>query len=314
VPEPVRAAGAVLWRAVPQPAPGPSDGTEKDGTGNPTEAAGIEVCLVHRPAYNDWSLPKGKLADGEHPVVAAVREVLEETGISAAPQIRLPEVAYTLADGRPKTVDYWLMRATDRVAAPIADPTEVDEIAWLDPATATDRLSYQPDRHVLARATELPPITAITLLIRHAHAGERKAWQGKDALRPLDPLGQREADGLAVVLAPFQPARLYSATPLRCKQTLEPLSELVGVPIVTDSVFAEPATAEDAPAKAKVAAARLAELRADGVAVISSQGKVIPPLLALLRDEEDPAPYKTPKGGGWVLSWSGDKLIGLTML
>jgi phosphohistidine phosphatase SixA len=206
------------------------------------------------------------------------------------------------------------MRATDRPAEPIADPTEVDEIAWLDPATADGRLSYQADRHVLATAADLPPITAVTLVIRHAHAGERKAWHGNDALRPIDPRGQLEAEGLAVALAPFRPARLYAATPLRCRQTLEPLAERIGVPIVTDGAFAEPASAEDAPAKAKVAAARLAELRADGVAVICSQGKVIPPLLALLRDEDEPAPYKTPKGGGWVLSWSGDKLIGMSML
>jgi 8-oxo-dGTP diphosphatase len=293
VAEAVRAAGAVLWRAVPD---------------------GVEICLVHRPAYRDWSLPKGKLAGDEHPLVAAVREVREETGFEAVPQIRLPEVAYTLADGRAKTVDYWLMRAEDRPAVPIADAAEVDEIAWLDPSTAAGRLSYPADRHVVARAAELPPITAFTVLVRHGHAGERKSWQGQDALRPIDPQGQREADDLAVAIAPFRPTRLYAATPLRCKQTLEPLSERVGWPVVTDSAFAEPPDPEDAPAKAKVAVVRLGEVRSDGVAVICSQGKVIPPLLALLRDEDDPAPYKTPKGGAWVLSWSDDLLIGLSRL
>ena len=64
----------------------------------------------------------------------------------------------------------------------------------------------------------------------------------------------------------------------------------------------------------KVAASRLAELRAGDTAAVCSQGKVIPPLLASLRGEEDPAPYKTPKGGGWLLSWSGDNLSGLSRL
>ena len=308
--EVVRAAGAVLWRpAVPLPAPGPSDGAE-----NPEQGHGIEICAVHRPAYDDWSLPKGKLAPDEDALVAAVREVLEETGFPAVPQMRLPEAAYDLSDGRAKTVDFWLMRAGEAPAADIMDPAEVDRIAWLDPATAANRLSYPHDRDLVRLVAELPPVTAVTALVRHGHAGERNTWTGNDALRPIDPAGQSEADRLGVLLAPLQPRRLYAATPLRCKQTLEPLAEATGLPIVTDSAFAEPADPDDAPAKAKVAAVRLAELRADGVAVICSQGKVIPPLLALLGDAEDPKAYKTPKGGAWMLTWSGERLIGLTRL
>ena len=112
----------------------------------------------------------------------------------------------------------------------------------------------------------------------------------------------------------FEPELLIAATPLRCKQTLEPLAERLGLPIVTDGAFAEPPDPEDAPAKAKVAAARLAEIRAGEPAAICSQGKIIPPLLAWLCGADDPAPYKTPKGGGWVLSWSGENLSGLTRL
>jgi 8-oxo-dGTP pyrophosphatase MutT (NUDIX family)/phosphohistidine phosphatase SixA len=291
--EVVRAAGAVLWR------PG---------------SEGIEVCAVHRPAYDDWSLPKGKLAPDEDALVAAVREVLEETGFPAVPQMRLPGAAYDLPDGRAKTVDFWLMRAGEAPAADIMDPAEVDRIEWLDPATAATRLSYPHDRDLVRLVAELPPVTAVTALVRHGHAGERKAWAGNDALRPIDPAGQVEADRLGVLLTPLQPRHLYAATPLRCKQTLEPLAEATGLPIVTDSAFAEPADPDDAPAKAKVAAVRLAELRADGVAVICSQGKVIPPLLALLHGAEDPEAYKTPKGGAWLLTWSDDRLIGLTRL
>ena len=293
MPDIVRAAGAVLWRPL---------------------GDGIEVCVVHRPKYDDWSLPKGKLDPDEHPLTAALREVREETGTAAVPQMRLPEAAYDLPDGQSKTVDYWLMRAGDEPAVDVADPTEVDRVEWLDPATAAARLSYPHDGELVRLVSELPPVTAVTALVRHAHAGERKAWAGNDALRPIDPRGQSEADALAVLLAPMQPRHLYAATPLRCKQTLEPLAETTDLPIVTDSAFAEPADADDAPAKAKVAAVRLAEVRADGVAVICSQGKIIPPLLALLRDTEDPKAYKTPKGGAWLLTWSGERLIGLTRL
>jgi 8-oxo-dGTP diphosphatase len=289
----VRAAGAVLWRPA--------------GTG-------IEICVVHRPKYDDWSLPKGKLDTGEPPVVAAVREVLEETGVRAHPLLRLPDVAYTLPSGQPKTVEFWAMRAGDDPPVAVADPDEVDEIRWLAPDAAEDALTYPADARLVDRVATLPPITAITPLVRHAHAGERKKWAGNDALRPIDAQGQREAEAIAESLALFKPARLIAALALRCRQTLEPLAESLGLPIVSESVFGEPPTPDEAPDKAKAAATRLAELRDGPTAAICSQGKLMPPLLATLTGAENPEPYKTPKGGGWILSWSGARLIGVSRL
>jgi len=292
--EVVRAAGGVLWR--------------------PALGGGIEICVVHRPRLRDWSLPKGKLDDDEHPLAGALREVLEETGVRGHPQLRLPEVSYALADGTAKTVDFWLMRADDAPAGPITDTHEVDELAWLTPAAALERLSYPDDRRLVEQVAGLPPVTAITALVRHANAGERKAWKGKDNLRPLDELGRSQADGLATVLAFFEPARIFAATPLRCKQTLQPLADKLTLPIVTDSAFAEPGAGDEVPAKVKVAQGRLAELRSGGTAAVCSQGKLIPPLLAALEGAGDPAGYKTSKGGGWLLTWSGDRLLGLSWL
>lgn len=289
----IRAAGAVLWRPA---------------------ADGIEICVVHRPGLDDWSLPKGKLKKSEHSLVAAVREVLEETGVRGRPQLRLPEVSYELPDGTPKTVDFWLMRAGDDPAAEVADADEVDTVTWLSPAQAVSRLSYPADAALVEHAAGLPPVTAITALVRHAHAGERKKWSGDDALRPIDRRGRAEADGLGVVLALVDPGRLFAATPLRCKQTLEPLADRLGLPIVIDSAFAEPGGPDELPAKVKAAADRLAELRDGGTMAICSQGKVIPPLLASLRGATDPAPFKTPKGSGWLLAWSGDDLSALSRL
>jgi 8-oxo-(d)GTP phosphatase len=293
MPDPVRAAGAVLWRPA---------------------AGGIEVCTVHRPEYDDWSLPKGKLDDDEHPLIAALREVLEETGLRGEPDLRLPDVSYTLPDGRAKTVQFWSMRAGAAAAVPIADPAEVDEIAWLTPEQAAGRLSYPADAELVARVAALPPITAQTLLVRHAHAGVRKKWSGNDALRPIDALGRKQSDGLVEVLTPFAPKRLFAATPLRCRQTLDPLGAALALPVVTDSAFAEPAELADVPARAKIAAGRLVELRDGARAAICSQGKLIPPLLAELLGADNPEPYKTPKGGGWILSWSGRKLAALSRL
>jgi 8-oxo-(d)GTP phosphatase len=291
--DPVRAAGAVLYRPA---------------------ADGIEICLVHRPRYDDWALPKGKLDDGEHPLAGAVREVAEETGCAARPELRLPTVAYDLPDGTPKTVDYWLMRMDE--AGPVQDTDEVDELAWLSPAEAAGRLSYDDERAVLAHLAGLPPVTDVVALVRHAHAGERKGWSGNDALRPVDEQGRGEAELIATALTPLRPRRLFAATPLRCKQTLEPLAAaLGGMPIVQDGAFAEPPDADQAPAKAKLAAQRLLDLRAAaGTPVVCSQGKIIPHLLAALRDEEDPVPYRTPKGSGWLLTWAGDRLLDASRL
>jgi 8-oxo-dGTP pyrophosphatase MutT (NUDIX family)/phosphohistidine phosphatase SixA len=289
----IRAAGAVLWR--------PADG-------------GVEFCLVHRPKYDDWSLPKGKLNPGEHPVVAAVREVLEETGVRAHPLLRLPDVAYTLPSGEPKTVEFWAMRAGAGPAVAVADPAEVDDIRWLALEAAEDALTYPADARLAERVAALPPITAVTPMVRHAHAGERKKWVGNDALRPIDAQGQREAETLVEPLMLFQPTRLIAAPPLRCRQTLEPLAESLGMPIVSDSAFGEPPTPDEIPDRVKAAATRLAELR-DGPAVaICSQGKLMPPLLATLTGADGPEPYKTPKGGGWILSWSGARLVGVSRL
>jgi 8-oxo-dGTP pyrophosphatase MutT (NUDIX family) len=291
--EPIRAAGGVLWRPA---------------------GDGIEICVVHRPYRADWSLPKGKLDGGEHPLAAAVREVQEETGVHAQPQLKLPEVAYMLPDGAPKTVEFWLMRAGDGPAAGPVDPTEVDTVVWLAPADALAKLSYPADRQLVEQVAALPPVTAVTALVRHAHAGNRDEQDADDHLRPIDEQGRAEAETLATVLSLIAPQRLVTATPLRCHQTLEPLATRLYLPIAADAAFAEPAAGDDVPARAKLGATRLTELRDGPRAVVCSQGKVIPPLLASLDGVDDPEPYQTPKGKGWILTWSGDHLLALSRI
>jgi 8-oxo-dGTP pyrophosphatase MutT (NUDIX family) len=107
------------------------------------------VAVVHRPHREDWSLPKGKLEPGETDEAAAVREVLEETGFAAVIEHDLGTVGYTVDDGRPKSVRFYLMTAADETAALAAD---VDEVVWLEPDAATPLLTYPTDREVLERA------------------------------------------------------------------------------------------------------------------------------------------------------------------
>jgi 8-oxo-dGTP pyrophosphatase MutT (NUDIX family) len=113
---------------------------------------GEQVVVIHRPAYDDWSLPKGKLADGERAEAGALREVEEETGLRCRIVAPLGETRYRDRRGRPKLVRYWLMEpeAPDE-ETPFAPNAEVDELRWLAPDEAARLLTYPHDRALLDR-------------------------------------------------------------------------------------------------------------------------------------------------------------------
>jgi 8-oxo-dGTP pyrophosphatase MutT (NUDIX family) len=106
------------------------------------------VVLVHRPKYDDWSLPKGKLAAGESFEEAAVREVEEETGLRCRLVRELPAVEYADAKGRPKTVRYWLMEVEADTG--FVPGHEVDAVRWLPRDEALSLLTYARDHDVLS--------------------------------------------------------------------------------------------------------------------------------------------------------------------
>lgn len=281
----VLAAGAVVWR------PGEPDGAPL-------------VAVIHRPRYDDWSLPKGKLDPGEIEPVAAVREILEETGCSAHLGRHLGQVSYPIPGGT-KLVRYWAARGRD---GDFADNDEADELRWLPVAEARKRLSYPLDRKMLGSFAKKPADTQTLLIVRHGRAGRKSRFKGDDRLRPLDALGRAQAESLVPQLLAFGASSVYAADRLRCRQTVQPLATTLAVPIEMETILTEEAYAADPDA----AHDRILAIAAcGGTPVICSQGKVIPFLIDrwCKRDGIKPDKSRNRKGSTWALSLHDGRLV-----
>jgi 8-oxo-(d)GTP phosphatase len=284
----VYAAGAVLWR---------------QGTADSAKAE-LEIAVIHRPRYDDWSLPKGKVDPGETAPVAAAREVFEETGHHCVLGRRLVNVSYPIDQGV-KKVSYWAARAT---GGEFSAGSEVDGLIWLPAADAMKKLDYAQDRKVLRRFAKHPANTHTVLVVRHGSAGRKSRFSGDDTKRPLDKRGRAQAEALVAQLMVFGATDVYAADRLRCHQTVEPLAEELGVAIRN-----EPALTEESYAKnPKRGRRRVMEIAAlDGTPVICTQGKVIPDLIAWWceRDGVRPDKSRNQKGSTWVLSLAAGRLV-----
>lgn len=215
----VLAAGAVVF------GPGP-----RGSGGSGSRQGSKHVLLVHRPRYDDWSFPKGKLDRGEHVTVAAVREVEEETGLHVRLGAPLADQRYPVAGGRMKTVSYWVGR-------PVGDPdvsgyvpnAEIDEVAWVPLDKAAKRLTYPHDRDTLAEALGRRRKTHALVVLRHGAARSRKLWRKQDdRLRPLLQAGRLQAQRVVPVLAAYDVTRIVSSSSTRCVETVGPYSDTTG--------------------------------------------------------------------------------------
>lgn len=260
--------------------------------------------MIHRPRYDDWSLPKGKVDPGETAPVAAVREVCEETGHQCVLGRRLNTVSYPIDPGI-KKVYYWAARATGGEFTP---GKEVDELVWLPVVDAMKKLEYPQDRKVLRRFARQSADTRTVLVVRHGTAGSKSRYSGDDTKRPLDKQGRAQAEALVPQLLAFGATDVYAADRLRCHQTLEPLAAELGVSIHNEHTLTEEAYAKN-PKRSRSRMLRIAAQA--GTPAICSQGKVIPDLVAWWceRDGVRPDKARNHKGSTWVLSLSAGKLV-----
>ena len=188
------AAGGVVWR--------------RDINGE------IEVLLVHRPRYEDWSLPKGKLEEGEALISCAYREVLEETGLSIKLGPFIGSVEYYVPDGL-KRVSYWSASLVEDKSAFHANE-EVDQILWLDLESAALKATRDSDQEILQRFALIPYDSSALIMLRHAKALERTEWQGEDEDRPLQLVGQLQAKRMLSLYQVFGVDEIHTSDAVRC--------------------------------------------------------------------------------------------------
>lgn len=277
----IRAAGAVLWR------PG---------------RRGPEVALVHRPRYDDWSLPKGKRQRDEHALLTAVREVAEETGTRVVLGRRLPSTHYQ-NNGRPKMVDYWAARPAAGLQPGFSPNDEVDRLDWLDLAAARQRLSYPHDSRVLDDFAAGPVDTVPVVLLRHAAARDKADWRvtghDDDLARPLAPSGCQQAVALAALLRCFAPGQVFSSLAERCVATVRPYAAVAAALVASEPAFT---VEETGPAETR---RRAGSIVGGGLAtVICGHRENLPVILekaCAVLGAKPPDDRPLPLAGFWVL-------------
>lgn len=200
----IQAAGAVLWRK--------------------TDKSNLEIAIIHRPRYGDWSLPKGKVEEGESHISAGYREIQEETGFESIFGPEIGSVVYKL-EGAPKEVRYWSAKATAKTGNP--DPKEVDEVIWLEPTKAKEKLTNKDDRAIVDFFLEFGADTFPIILLRHAKALKRTDWDGDDGDRPLEHRGQLQAKRLLPIYMPYGISEVHTSDALRCIETIDLMARLI---------------------------------------------------------------------------------------
>lgn len=235
-------------------------GSESNACNQVLNESNIELCLVYRPKYNDWSWPKGKNEANESHRHTAVREVGEETGYAVTLGPHIAQIEYPLENEGKKSsaksgakngtksgsqnsdqpevikrIHYWMMReisesdAIKRLPAfgPIkpAKPTEIGNVIWLTPEGARKKLTHDSDQLVLdaflERIKSGQANYKTLILVRHGKAESRKAWQGSEATRPITPLGSASSYALGRELACYAPDKIVSSPWKRCLETVD---------------------------------------------------------------------------------------------
>ena len=231
---PVLAAGALVWRL------------KNDK---------LQVLVVHRPRYDDWSFPKGKAEPGESMVLTAIREVAEETGRQIVLGRYLGKARRRLVSGRKKRTLYWAAQVLPeagpgeglRAAVKPASKREIDKVRWWKAEKAARKLTHADDKRLLARLVDWYESGQLQVrslvLVRHAKAVSRATWGygiNSELTRPLVMgRGQAQARDVAALLSAYGVGELVSSPWKRCVDTLAPYAHGCGLDLRSDEAFTE---------------------------------------------------------------------------
>lgn len=267
-----------------------------------TDDRKAKYLIVHRPRYDDWSLPKGKLDRGETFLEAARREVEEETGFTVKGPRPIGSVGYLTQAGNPKVVRWWLATVKNGSFTP---NHEVDRIKWVSYRKAIKKLSYRNDRDVIDRANDMfhDRSAGMIYLVRHTSAGHRSDTDSNDWTRPLDKRGRRQTRALRDLLMAHPITRIGSSNYTRCVETVKPLAKRLGIPLEMETALVEGAH----PHRIVTLIHGLQEESA----VLCSHGDVIGDFIGHLFAEGVPldGPQRWEKGSVWELRTVSGRVV-----
>ena len=251
---------------------------------------GLEVLLIHRPQYDDWSWPKGKLDDGETLPECARREVSEEIGLQIELGIPLPITRYTVGNGKNTTKEVWYWAAEAGRATPVPDGKEVDRTRWVTAEKArgllTNSTDAEPLEALISAHRDQALRTAPFIVLRHAKAKPRSSWSRAEGQRPLAATGRRQALSVRRLLASWDPQKVITSPWQRCVETVTPYVKDTKRGFKEVSAFTEK-SAKNKPQKARQETARLlGKLRST---LLCTHRPVLPEILAVLARDTPPA-------------------------
>ena len=253
----------------------------------------VEVLLVHRPGYKDWTFPKGKPDKGEALPATAVREINEETGYTVRLGNPLPETMYRVKGGM-KRVSYWVARPVGKPAE-FKPNGEIDQVRWVRVKEARKLLTYDHDRVLLKAFTALRDAkahrTRTVIVLRHAQARTRNGWKDDDLERPLTKPGEAQALRLAPLLRAYGVRSVITSPAVRCGQTVDAYARSIKALMEVDDRLAE----ETKPKR--VERSIMTVLERKGPTVICSHRPTLPWIFGALKVE----PRDLAQGEGVVI-------------
>jgi len=281
----ILAAGGVVWRK------------NKDKK--------IEIAIIHRPKYNDWSFPKGKVELGESLISCAHREIMEETNIKTQLGVYLGQVEYKTVDGQ-KQVSYWSAKVLDE--APFQPNSEVDEIQWVPSNKVKELLTLKSDKNILEQFLKIECDTKPFILLRHAKAITREEWQGEDDDRPLDAVGQNQARRLLAIYQVFNLEEIHTSDAVRCYDTVDQIARGLKIKLEVSGKLSESAFKKDREKAFEYAKELIKE---DVNILLCSHNPILPKMLNKLtkKSEVDAYEGKLLPADAWVIHRVGKEII-----